>query len=131
MPPPRRLRPRGDTERASATVEVAVMLPLVMTLLLVLVQAAVFFHSQAVATTAAHKAVDAARLGDGTSEDGTHTAEEFLTQNADGLRDRTVAVHRTGDEATATVSGRVVSVLFGVPMHLTVVVSAPIERPAP
>jgi hypothetical protein len=110
---------------------VAVVLPLAMALLLVLVQAAVYFHSQAVATTAAHKAVDAARLVDGTELEGTHDAQEFLAQNADGLQDRDVVVRRAGDVATATVSGRVVSVLFGVPLHLTVVVSAPIEQAAP
>lgn len=107
------------------------MLPLVMALLLMLVQAAVYFHSQAVATTAANKAVDVARLVDGTSEEGTHSAEEFLTQNAGGLHDRRVVVQRAGTKVTATVSGRVVSVLFGVPLHLTVVVSAPTEQAAP
>ena len=51
------------------------LLPVVMLLLMVVVQAGVYFHTRAVATTAARKAVTAARIEEGTPADGQQAAE--------------------------------------------------------
>jgi Flp pilus assembly protein TadG len=118
-------------ERGSASVELAIVMPLVMLLLMVIVQAGIYFHTQAVATTAAREAVDAARVSGGSPAAGSATAGEFLSQSGRALEDRHVAVSRTPTLATATVSGRVASVLFGFPFHVSVTVSAPLERVTP
>lgn len=115
-------------DRGSATVELAIVMPLVMLLLMVVVQAGVYFHTQAVATTAAREAVDAARVANGTTAAGSATAKEFLDQSGQALENRHVEVARDGTIATATVSGGVASVLFGVPFRVSVTVSAPLER---
>ena len=107
------------------------LLPVVMLLLMVVVQAGVYFHTRAVATTAARKAVTAARIEEGTPGDGQQAAEQFLDQNGAALRARQVAVTRSDTTATATVSGDVASVLFGVPFSVSVTVDAPAERVTP
>ena len=88
-------------------------------------------HTRAVATTAARKAVTAARIEEGTPADGQQAAEQFLDQNGAALRARQVAVTRSDTTATATVSGDVASVLFGVPFSVSVTVDAPAERVTP
>ena len=128
-PPPRNRNRR--TERGSAAVEVAVLLPVVMLLLMVVVQAGIYFHTRAVATTAARKAVTAARVEDGTGPDGQQAAEQFLDQNGAALHSRQVTVTRSATTATASVSGEVASVLFGVPFSVTVTVDAPVEQVTP
>lgn len=104
-------------------------MPLVMALLMLVVQAALYFHTQAVATAAARKALAGARLDGGTASAGEDKARAFLAQAGAGLND--VQVHVTREQATAeaAVSGRVTSVLFGVPLHISVVVRAPVEVP--
>lgn len=128
-PPPSPSRRR--TETGSATVEIAVLLPVVMLLLMSVVQAGIYFHTRAVATTAARKAVTAARIEDGTGGDGQLAAEQFLDQNGAALQTRSVDVTRSETTATATVSGDVASVLFGFPFSVTVTVDAPVERVTP
>ena len=127
---PHKLRSRRP-ERGSTTVEITVLLPVVMLLLMSVVQAGIYFHTRAVATTAARKAVTAARIEDGTGGDGQLVAEQFLDQNGAALLSQAVNVTRSDSTATATVSGDVASVLFGFPFSVTVTVDAPVERVMP
>lgn len=122
---------RPDLERGSATVELAIVMPLLMLLLMVVVQAGIYFHTQAVATTAARKAVDAARVSGGSPAAGESTADAFLDQSGHALGHRHVVVTRSGTNLKATVSGQVASVLFGAPLRVTVDASAPIEQVTP
>jgi Flp pilus assembly protein TadG len=119
-------------DRGTATVEVAVALPVVMLLLMLVVQAGVYFHTSAVATTAAHKGLDALRVEEGSAPAARAATEGFLDSNAPALETRAVAVDRSGDRAEVTVSGEVVSLVFGVdlfPVHVTA--TAPIEQVTP
>ena len=127
---PRRRQAFTRTEHGSTTVEVAVLLPLMMLLLMVIVQTGIWFHTRAVMTTAANKGLDAARVDDGTNADGRQATEDFLS-HAGALRDHTVNVQRHGDTASVTVSGGVLSLLFGAPLEVTVTVEAPIEQVSP
>lgn len=119
---------RARGERGSTTVEFVVLVPLMVLLLMVVVQFGVYFHTRAVATTAAHQGADNARILDGTSEAGTAAATQFLDQNAGALRDRSVAVERTGTDVTVTVTGEVLSLIPFASFPLDVRVSAPVER---
>lgn len=130
IPAPPRHR-RVATDRGSATVEIAVLLPLMMLLLMLVVQAGIYFHTRAAAVAAARKAVTSARLDGGSATEGTGVAEQFLDENAGALTARRVTVTRTGGVATATVSGNVASVLFGIPFTLSVTVDAPVEQVSP
>ena len=117
-------------DRGSTTVEMAVLLPLMMLLLMVVVQIGIWFHTRAVMVTAANKGVDAARVDDGTAADGRRATDDFL-RHAGALRSDSIDVERGAETASVTVSGRVVSLLFGVPLDITVTAEAPIEQVAP
>jgi hypothetical protein len=96
----------------------------------VVVQTGIWFHTRAVMTTAANKGLDAVRVDDGTTTDGRRVTDEFL-RHAGALRGRTVEVQRSGDTASVTVSGEVVSLLFGARLDVTVTAEAPIEQITP
>ena len=107
------------------------LLPLVMLLLMAVVQAGIYFHSVAVATTAARKAVAAASVDGGGPAQGQAAGSQFLDQNGASLTDRHVAVTTDGTDARARVTGDVASLMFGIPFSVTVVVDAPIEQVTP
>ncbi len=119
---------RARDERGSTTVEFVVLVPLMVMLFMVVVQFGVYFHTRAVATTAAHQAVDNARILDGTADAGTAAATQFLDQNAGALRDRDVSVERTDTAVRVTVTGEVLSLIPFASFPLDVTVSAPVER---
>jgi TadE-like protein len=107
-------------------------MPVVMLLLMLVVQAGLYFHTRAVVTTAAHKGLDAARVQGGSAADGRAAADGFLDHNAGGLESHIVTVVRNGDRAEVGVSGRVVSLLFGADIFpLRVTAQAPIEQVTP
>jgi Flp pilus assembly protein TadG len=122
--------PRGD--RGSATIEVAVAFPVVMLLLMLVVQAGVYFHTRAVMTSAAHKGLDAARVEEGSVADARSVTEAFLDRNAAALEARNVEVSRGAERAEVSVSGDVTSLIFGVDLFpVRVTASAPIEAVTP
>jgi Flp pilus assembly protein TadG len=102
---PARTRHSPRTDRGSATVEVAIALPVVLLLLMLVVQAGVYFHTRAVATTAAHKGLDALRVEEGSTRAARDATEDFLDRNAGALDAPSVQVDRGGDTAEVTVSG--------------------------
>lgn len=115
-------------ERGVSTVEMAIATVLVVGLLLAVVQIGVYFHARSVAVTAARHALDAARVQGGNAETGTAVGAEFLGDAGGSLLDHTVAVDVSAAEATATVDGTALSVLFGLDFPVRVTVSAPTER---
>jgi Flp pilus assembly protein TadG len=121
-------RARARDERGSTTVEFVVLVPLMVLLLMVVVQFGIYFHTRAVATTAAHQAADNARILDGTAEAGSAAATQFLDQNAGALRDQDVSVERSDTDVTVTVTGEVLSLIPFASFPLDVTVSAPVER---
>ena len=129
--PMRRHTRHPGVERGSGTVEFVIAAVVMILLLMVVVQFARWFHTRAVATTAARHGLDRVRVLDGTPQEGEATTQEFLDQSAGGLHDRSVSADRTGTRASVTVTGVVVSVIPGVNLPLTVRVAAPIERIVP
>ncbi|MGH9211734.1 MAG: TadE/TadG family type IV pilus assembly protein [Acidimicrobiales bacterium] len=119
---------RGD--RGSTTVEVAVLLPLMMLLVMVIVQTGLWFHTRAVMATAANKGLDAARVDGGTPAEGEQATEDFLS-HAGALREPSIDIDRGADTTEVTVSGQVVSLIFGAPISITVTVEAPTEQVTP
>lgn len=115
-------------ERGSTTVEFAVLLPLIVLLLMAVVQFGVYFHTRAVATTAARHGVDDARVLNGSADAGHAAATQFLDQAAGALRGRGVAVERSATAVTVTVTGEVVSLIPFASFPLRVTVAAPVER---
>lgn len=112
------------------TVETAVLLPVMMLLLMAVVQVGLWFHTRAVMQTAANRGVDAARIEHGTLADGQTATTEFLTHTG-ALRNETVDIDQDAHTVTATVSGQVVSLVFGTPLPITVTARAPTEQVVP
>lgn len=100
-------------------------------LLLMVVQVAVWYHTRAVAQTAARQALDHVRVLNGSPEEGEAVAHEFLDQSGGGLHDPEVNATRTVELSTVSVSGNVVSILPGVSFTVSVTVDAPTERIEP
>lgn len=123
-------RLRGD-ERGSATVEFVICAAAMVLLLLMVVQIGVWYHSRAVAQTAARHGVDHVRTIDGSTGAGISAANEFLAQAGSGLRDSDVTASRTVEVSSVSVSANVVSILPGVNLTVHVTVDAPTERISP
>jgi len=97
------------------------------TLLLVVVQFALYFHLRAVAHTAARHGLDQVRVTEGTTEAGIVATNEFLDQSASSLEDRDVSAQRNDSRSSITVSGTVASVIPGLTLRVDVTVDAPTE----
>lgn len=100
-------------------------------LLLMVVQVAVWYHTRAVAQTAARHGLDHVRVLNGSAEAGETAAHEFLDQAGGGLHDAQVNATRTVEVSTVSVSGNVVSILPGVSFTVSVTVDAATERIEP
>lgn len=129
--PPARLRRGRVHERGSSTVEFVVSAAVMVLLLLVVVQFALYFHLRAVDQTAARHGLDQVRVTTGTPDAGIDAANEFLDQGGTSLASRTVRADRTATTASVSVRGTVVSVVPGVHLVVDVTASAPAERITP
>jgi len=104
---------------------------LMVMLLLVVVQFALYFHLRAVAHTAARHGLDNVRVLDGSTDAGIAATNEFLDQSGTSLEDRDVRAARTATVSSISVSGHVVSVVPGLRLLVEVTVDAPTERVTP
>ena len=108
------------------------VIPVVLLLVLLIVQFAVWQHAVHVAQAAAEQGLAAARVQDGTAADGHAAAEAVLDQAGRGpLIDPTVAVDRGATTVTVTVDATAEPVVPGLrlPVHARAVGAC--EPPAP
>ena len=119
------LQPR--TEAGLTSTELAVLMPVVITLVLVPFQVGLWWHAKQVADGAARQAVDAAQVEDGTETDGVDAAVRFLTV-AGNITDPQVTVTRTTDTVTAEVTGRAPRLIPGLDWQVTSQAVGPVER---
>ena len=139
LDPPRDEHTRSDIpveqgpprDRGSSTVEFVIASAAMVLLLLMVVQVGVWYHTRAVAQTAARHGLDHVRTINGSPSEGIDVASEFLDQSGGGLENHNVDATRTAAVSSVTVSGRVVSILPGVSFTVSVTVDAPTERIEP
>ncbi|PSK89940.1 TadE-like protein [Murinocardiopsis flavida] len=118
----RRRDDRGSTELAIAT-------PLLLLLVMLVVQTALWAHAGHVAETIAHHGLAAARAVDTTETEGNTTAEQVADQLAgDLVTDLDITVERSATTARITVTARVPSVIPGMSWPVAHDKSAPVER---
>ena len=125
---PLRRQVRAD-ERGSATVEMVIATPVLLLLILLVVQFAMWQHSVHVAQAAASQGLAAARVQGGTAEAGQGEANVVLGQHTSGvLMHPSVRVRRGANTTTVTVTGEAQSVIpfLHLPVHATA--SGPVER---
>jgi Flp pilus assembly protein TadG len=123
---PRR-RLRGD--RGSTTTEVVLYAPLLMLLVLVGVQLAVWALAQLGVQHAANHALQTTRIQGGTAAAGQADATTILAQVAGGIvNDPRVSATRTVDTATVSIRATVPPVVPFLHLRVSTTVSAPTER---
>jgi len=104
----------------------AILMPAVLFMTMLVVQAGVYWNTQQRATAAAKRAAATASLTTGTEASGQEAARDFLEGAT--IRGAQVRVDRGADEVTATVTGDVARVVPGITFEVTAVETMPVER---
>lgn len=118
---------RTSSERGLTSTELAVVMPVLIALVLVPFQVALWWHARQIADAAATEAVDAAQVATATEADGLRAAQWFLDA-AGNITDPEVTVVRTAETVTVEVTGRAPRLLPGFDWEVTATASGPIER---
>jgi Flp pilus assembly protein TadG len=118
---------RTHREAGLTSTELAVVMPVIIALVLVPFQVALWWHARQVAEAAAREAVDAAQVVTATEADGIRAAEWFLDA-AGNITEPDVTVTRTADTVTVEVTGRAPRIIPGLDWQVTAHASGPIER---
>lgn len=120
---------RLGTDRGSTTTEVVLYSPLLMLLVLVGVQLAVWALAQLGVQHAANHALQTTRVTGGTAAAGTTEATTILTDVAGRIvNDPHVSVTRSPDTATVTLRGTVLPIVPFLHLRVSTTVTAPTER---
>ena len=114
-------------EKGLTSTELAVLMPVLITLVLVPFQVALWWHATQIADAAAREAVDAAQVVTATDDDGIRAAQWFLNA-AGNLTEPTVTVTRTVDTVIVEVTGRAPRLIPGFDWHVAAHATGPIER---
>lgn len=126
------MHPRARGDAGAGSVELAVIAAVLVTLVMIVIQGAIYFHARAVVATAARAGVDNARIANGTDADGVAAVHALLDGSSGEIRLSNVDVHRQLGEVTVTVSASVVSLVPGVSGWSTeVTYVAPVEQVTP
>ena len=131
--PPRQRRPvRVRGERGSASLQLAVLLPVLFGVMFLGLQAALIYHARTVAIAAAAQGARTAAVEGGTPGDGAAAAADFVAQAGgnDVLENLTVTAGRSGGAATVTVTvtGTALTVLPGWHPQIRQSATLPAER---
>jgi Flp pilus assembly protein TadG len=121
---------RGD--RGAVSAELVVATPLLLLMLLVIVQFALWSHATHIAQAAASQGVAVARAQNGTAAAGSASARQMLDQLASGpLTGADVTADRTTTSASIRITGTATSVIpfLSLPVHAEAV--GPVERFVP
>lgn len=119
-------------DSGTSTVELAITMPALLIAVLTVIQIGLWFHTRHVALAAAQDGLRIARAYDGTEGAARGRTIANLDDLAPTLlRDRSVEVTRSGEQAAVTVRGHATSILgiFALPVHETA--QGPVERFVP
>ncbi len=125
-----RWRDRGDA--GALTLSYVIVFPVILLVILVIVQASLYYMAHNLALAAARQGADAARAYNSTDGAGSAAALALISQDGSGMLARADAVAtRAGPTVTVTVTGQAWSVLPGLPTTVSETVQEPIERFVP
>ena len=114
-------------EGGLTSTELGVVMPVLIALVLVPFQIALWWYADQIADAAAREAVDAAQVAGATEDDGIRAAEWFLDV-AGNITEPQVTVTRTTETVTVEVTGRAPRLLPGFDWEVTGRAVAPVER---
>jgi Flp pilus assembly protein TadG len=127
-------RRRAGSDRGAGSAEIVIAVPLLMLLILLVIQFAIWEHAEAIADATAEEALAAARVDGGTAADGQQRAEQVISQIGSSVLDGPqVSVTMTPADVTVKVTGTAERVLPmpGLSFPVTVTVTGPVERFVP
>lgn len=125
-------RGRADGEDGSVTVELVVVAPVLLLLLLVAVQAGMWWHATHIAESVAAHALAAARAQDGTAASGYASGQGVAAQLAGQmLTDVEVVIDRGPDVTSVEVTGTALAVIPGVALPVRAEATGTSERATP
>lgn len=119
-----RWRGRVRDDRGVSALTLAVVFPVVMTLVMLAVQGGLYWHAHQRAEAAADRAAAVAARVDGSGAAGEAAAYAFL--EGAPLDDATVSVRRGGQQAQARVTATAPSLVMGI--RWTVIARSTVER---
>jgi TadE-like protein len=112
---------RGQSrESGFSTLEAVLVFPVLLLLVMLIIQFALWYHASDLATAAAQDGVRAARLNGATAADGTARANELLDQTGRSiLQGRDIRVDRGLDATRAEVRGSCIALIpfLHLPVH--------------
>ena len=119
---------RRPEERGTASVALALLLPVLFTFVWAAMGAAMYHFGSTAAQAAAHTAATAAAVEGGTTGACEHAAQRFIATLDNAISDVTVTCRRTPTAATATVTGTTLSLVPGWAPTVTQTVTVTVER---
>ncbi len=123
---------RHDEVGAASVVQTVIVAPALLLMLMVIVQFALFEHAQSVAEDAAQQGAEVARRFDGSEATAHDEAERYLTAlGPKMLTSHSITVRRTQQQATVTITGRVISLVPGIHLRIRETSVGPTERYVP
>jgi Flp pilus assembly protein TadG len=119
----------NQDEAGIATVEAVLVFPVLLLLIMVVFQFALWYHASGLATAAAQDGARAARAEGAAARDGQDRANSLLDQTGRSiLQGRRVLVSRTAATTRIEVSGSCIALLPGLHLPVDAVVESSTER---
>ena len=126
---PRRTLP---DDRGAVSADLVLVTPLVLLVLLMIVQFALWSHATHIAQAAASQGLAVTRAQDGTTAAGTASARQLLDQLAQGpLTDASVSAGRTSESASVRITGTARAVVPFLRLPIRAEAAGPVERFSP
>jgi Flp pilus assembly protein TadG len=121
--------PSWREEEGAASLEVVLVMPVLILIITLAIQFALWSHATHVAVAAAQDGTQAARVEGGSAEAGEARAADFLAQTAPRLiASPVITARRDAGTATVVVRGNVASLLGGLRLRVQGRASGPVER---
>jgi len=125
----RRLR---HDQRGAGTVELVIATPLLLLLILLIAQFALYMHATHIAQAAASEALSAARVSGGSATAGNTEGQRILAQLGSGpLQGGAVNAQRENTQASVTITGTATSIIPFMTLTVHAEAVGPIEKFTP
>jgi Flp pilus assembly protein TadG len=108
-----------------------ILLPVVVTMVFLVIQAALVFHARSIVAAAAEDAARAAQMEQGTAADGRAVAQSILAGSAGLIPAPTVTIERSATSVSVTVSATVRGPIPWLHPTVTAGAGGPVERFVP
>lgn len=120
---------RRRSERGDATVETVLAVPVLLFVILVVIQAGLWFHGSQVMEAGAQEGLRAGRVEGATVGDAETRARQFVSGISPSLgATTTIEASRTAEVTRVVVTGRVQEVVPGVRLSVSGTAQGPTER---